>query len=171
MHLLRRRRRTGSAGQRRGNIKIWSEPVRQRQAADVRRDVINKITAGGRRRHYRPDLQGARTETRLRLRRLGLGNRLSRGCRGLIARRGGVDELYIGNVRRMIVMSFFARIRLVMILMTLFAVAAIPPTFAQKLGPDGAPNPTASVTPEQSLLKQVPRAVGRIDIPDTKAGV
>jgi formate dehydrogenase subunit gamma len=71
----------------------------------------------------------------------------------------------------MIVMSVLARIRLVMIAMTVFAIAAIGPTYAQKLAPDGAPDPTASVTPERTLLKQVPRVEGRIDIPDTKAGV
>jgi formate dehydrogenase subunit gamma len=71
----------------------------------------------------------------------------------------------------MIVMSFLARIRLVMIAVALLAIAATCPTFAQKLGPDGAPNPTASVAPERALLKQVPRVEGRIDIPDTKAGV
>jgi formate dehydrogenase subunit gamma len=58
-----------------------------------------------------------------------------------------------------------------MIALALLAIAATCPTFAQKLGPDGAPNPTASVTPERALLKQVPRVEGRIDIPDTKAGV
>src|SRR3979409_1292573 len=83
-------------------------------------------------------------------------------------RRGEPD---IGNVRRMIFMGFLARIRLVMIAIALFAMAAIPPAFAQKLGPDGAPNPTASVTPQRDLLKRVPRVEGRIDIPDTKAGV
>jgi formate dehydrogenase subunit gamma len=71
----------------------------------------------------------------------------------------------------MIVMNFLARILLVMIALALLAIAATCPTFAQKLGPDGAPNPTASVTPERALLKQVPRVEGRIDIPDTKAGV
>jgi formate dehydrogenase subunit gamma len=45
------------------------------------------------------------------------------------------------------------------------------PAMAQKLGPDGAPNPTASVIDQQTLLKQVPRVEGRIDIPDTKAAV
>jgi formate dehydrogenase subunit gamma len=39
------------------------------------------------------------------------------------------------------------------------------------LNPDGAPNPTASVTSERDLFKQVPRVEGRIDIPDTKASV
>jgi len=68
-------------------------------------------------------------------------------------------------------MSFLARIRLVMIAMTLFAMAVIFPAFAQKLGPDGAPNPTASVVDQQTLLKQVPRIEGRIDIPDTKESV
>jgi formate dehydrogenase subunit gamma len=71
----------------------------------------------------------------------------------------------------MIVMNFLARIRLVVIAVMLFAIAAIAPAVAQKVGPDGAPNPTASVTSERTLLKQMPRAEGRIDIPDTKAGV
>jgi formate dehydrogenase subunit gamma len=43
--------------------------------------------------------------------------------------------------------------------------------FAQKLNPDGAPNPDASHVSEQQLLKLVPRAEGRIDIPDAKAAV
>jgi formate dehydrogenase subunit gamma len=45
------------------------------------------------------------------------------------------------------------------------------PGIAQKIGPDGAPNPTASVTSERELFRQFPRAEGRIDIPDTKASV
>ncbi len=68
-------------------------------------------------------------------------------------------------------MSFLASIRLVIIAMTLFAIAVIFPTFAQKLGPDGAPNPTASAVDQRTLLKQVPRIEGRIDIPDTKESV
>jgi formate dehydrogenase subunit gamma len=71
----------------------------------------------------------------------------------------------------MIVMTFVARIRLVTLAMVLLGIAASSPAIAQKLGPDGAPNPTASVTSERSLLQQVPRAEGRIDIPDTKAAV
>jgi formate dehydrogenase subunit gamma len=69
-----------------------------------------------------------------------------------------------------IVMTFLERIRLVSFAMIL-VLAASDPTIAQKLGPDGAPNPTASVTSERDLFKQVPRAEGRIDIPDTKASV
>jgi formate dehydrogenase subunit gamma len=68
-------------------------------------------------------------------------------------------------------MSFLARIRVAAIAVALLAFAATGPAFAQKFGPDGAPNPTASVTPERTLLKQAPRAEGRIDIPDAKAGV
>jgi formate dehydrogenase subunit gamma len=68
------------------------------------------------------------------------------------------------------VMTFPARIRLVFLAMIL-ALAVLAPATAQKLGPDGAPNPTASVTSERDLLKQLPRAEGRIDIPDTKAAV
>jgi formate dehydrogenase subunit gamma len=71
----------------------------------------------------------------------------------------------------MIVMTFLARIRLVSFAMLLLALAVSAPAMAQKLGPDGAPNPTASVTSERELFKQFPRAEGRIDIPDTKASV
>jgi formate dehydrogenase subunit gamma len=70
-------------------------------------------------------------------------------------------------------MTRSARIRLLIVTVALLsiAVAAIVPVYAQKLGPDGASNPTASVVDEQRLLKQAPRVEGRIDIPDTKAGV
>jgi formate dehydrogenase subunit gamma len=71
----------------------------------------------------------------------------------------------------MIVMPFLARIRLVFFATMLFVLAVSAPALAQKLGPDGAPNPTASVTSERELFKQFPRAEGRIDIPDTKASV
>src|ERR1700692_4573182 len=70
----------------------------------------------------------------------------------------------------MVVMAFFARIRLaLLVIMLLLGIAAFGPAIAQKLNPDGAPNPTASVTSERDLLKQVPRIQGRIDIPDKKA--
>ena len=68
-------------------------------------------------------------------------------------------------------MTFLARIRLATLVMTLLGIVVCGPTFAQKLNPDGAPNPTASVTSERDLFKQVPRVEGRIDIPDTRARV
>jgi formate dehydrogenase subunit gamma len=72
----------------------------------------------------------------------------------------------------MIVMIFLARIRLTILVMMLsLGIAAFGPAIAQKLNPDGTPNPTASVTSERDLFKQVPRIEGRIDIPDTKASV
>jgi formate dehydrogenase subunit gamma len=71
----------------------------------------------------------------------------------------------------MIVMTFLANIRLVIIVMMLLTIAVSGPAIAQKLGPDGAPNPTASVTSERDLLKEFPRVEGRIDIPDSKAAV
>jgi formate dehydrogenase subunit gamma len=71
----------------------------------------------------------------------------------------------------MIVVTFLAHIRLVSFAMLLLALVVSAPGIAQKLGPDGAPNPTASVTSERELFKQGPRAEGRIDIPDTKASV
>jgi formate dehydrogenase subunit gamma len=69
------------------------------------------------------------------------------------------------------VMTLLAQLRLFAFAMMLVGMMASAPASAQKLGPDGAPNPTASVTSERDLLKQVPRIEGRIDIPDTKAAV
>jgi formate dehydrogenase subunit gamma len=68
-------------------------------------------------------------------------------------------------------MTLFARTRLLFAAIALLTMAVAVPVQAQKLGPDGAPNPTASVVNEQTLLKQFPRVEGRIDIPDTKAAV
>jgi formate dehydrogenase subunit gamma len=69
------------------------------------------------------------------------------------------------------VMTRLARIRLLIVTVAFLSIAAAVPGHAQKLGPDGAPNPTASVVDQSTLLKQAPRVEGRIDIPDTKAGV
>jgi formate dehydrogenase subunit gamma len=71
----------------------------------------------------------------------------------------------------MTAMTFLAHIRLVSFAALLLALMVSAPGIAQKIGPDGAPNPTASVTSERELLRQFPRAEGRIDIPDTKASV
>jgi formate dehydrogenase subunit gamma len=68
-------------------------------------------------------------------------------------------------------MTFLAHIRLVSFAALLLALMVSAPGIAQKIGPDGAPNPTASVTSERELFRQFPRAEGRIDIPDTKASV
>ena len=68
-------------------------------------------------------------------------------------------------------MIFLARIRLLIVAALLFSAAVGAPAFAQKLGPDGAPNPTASVRAQRDLLMQAPRVEGRIDIPDRKASV
>jgi formate dehydrogenase subunit gamma len=68
-------------------------------------------------------------------------------------------------------MTLVARARLVIVAVALLSVAAAVPARAETFGPDGAPNPTASVVDQGTLLKQVPRIEGRIDIPDTKAGV
>src|SRR5882762_11784819 len=68
-------------------------------------------------------------------------------------------------------MMLLARLRFFILAAALVIATACVPALAQKLGPDGAPNPTASVTSEQQLLKQAPRIEGRIDIPDTRAAV
>lgn len=67
--------------------------------------------------------------------------------------------------------TFLVRIRLLISALALLAIAGNIPAVAQQRGPDGAPNPTASVVNEQTLLQQFPRIEGRIDIPDLKAGV
>jgi formate dehydrogenase subunit gamma len=64
-----------------------------------------------------------------------------------------------------------ASMRLILLVAMLLLGAGAPSAYAITLGPDGAPNPTASVTDQGTLLKQAPRIQGRIDIPDTKAGV
>src|ERR1700684_1025245 len=71
----------------------------------------------------------------------------------------------------MTVMTFLARIRLATLVLLMLGLMIATPAVAQKLGPDGAPNPPASATSQRDLLKQVPRAEGRIDIPDRKAAV
>src|ERR1700682_1758275 len=93
--------------------------------------------------------------------------RVSRSERWLL----GVDASQVANSRRMIVMALGARIRILPVAVMFLVLAAMAPAWAQKLGPDGAPNPTASVTSERTLLQQVPRAEGRIDIPAVKGGV
>jgi formate dehydrogenase subunit gamma len=68
-------------------------------------------------------------------------------------------------------MTLFARIRLLIVTIVLLSMAAAVSLHAQKLGSDGAPNPTASAVDQHTLLKQAPRIEGRIDIPDAKAAV
>jgi formate dehydrogenase subunit gamma len=53
----------------------------------------------------------------------------------------------------------------------LAVIAMAPPSLAQQRNPDGAPNPTASVLSQQTLLHQSPRIEGRIDILDPRASV
>jgi len=68
-------------------------------------------------------------------------------------------------------MTLVARARLVIVTVALLSMVAAVSARAETFGPDGAPNPTASVVDQGTLLKQVPRIEGRIDIPDTKASV
>jgi formate dehydrogenase subunit gamma len=65
-----------------------------------------------------------------------------------------------------------ARIGLVVgVVAILMVVAVATPSTAQQLNPDGSPNPTASGVDEQTLLRQVPRIEGRIDIPNERESV
>jgi formate dehydrogenase subunit gamma len=53
-------------------------------------------------------------------------------------------------------------------ILTMIAATPVP---AQQLGPDGAPNPTASVASEQKLLQQSPRIEGQIAQPNERERV
>ena len=64
-----------------------------------------------------------------------------------------------------------AHIRYITIALAFVTMIAAMPVRAQQLGPDGAPNPTASVVSEPKLLKQSPRIEGRIDIPNRREHV
>jgi formate dehydrogenase subunit gamma len=68
------------------------------------------------------------------------------------------------------IVSLIARLRGSLVVLALLVVT-MTPVLAQKLNQDGSPNPDASATHEQQLLKMFPRAEGRIDIPDAKAAV
>jgi formate dehydrogenase subunit gamma len=67
-------------------------------------------------------------------------------------------------------MSLLPRIRLRCFILLMSCIVAAP-VCAQKLAPDGAPNPDASVVNQRTLLEEAPRIQGRIDIPDVKASV
>src|SRR5436190_10941960 len=62
-------------------------------------------------------------------------------------------------------------IRSIVIALAFLTMTAAMPVLAQQLGPDGAPNPTASVVSEPKLLQQSPRIEGQIDIPNPRARV
>jgi formate dehydrogenase subunit gamma len=64
-----------------------------------------------------------------------------------------------------------APIRSIIISFAILMMIAGNPALAQKLGPDGAPNPTASAMTEQQLLQQSPRIEGNIDQPIERARV
>src|SRR6478735_4918882 len=71
----------------------------------------------------------------------------------------------------MTMMNYLARIRSIIIVALTILIVAAPPALAQRLGPDGAPNPTASVASEQQLLQQSPRIEGHIAQPNERARV
>ena len=60
---------------------------------------------------------------------------------------------------------------IVIIALAILIVIAAIPAIAQQLGPDGAPNPTASAVSEDQLLQQLPRIEGQIDIPNERERV
>ncbi|UWU90964.1 formate dehydrogenase subunit gamma [Bradyrhizobium sp. CB1015] len=59
----------------------------------------------------------------------------------------------------------------ILIAFAILMMIALTPALAQTLGPDGAPNPTASTMTEQQLLQQSPRIEGNIAQPIERARV
>jgi formate dehydrogenase subunit gamma len=57
------------------------------------------------------------------------------------------------------------------VLGVLVMVAVVTPALAQQRNSDGSPDPTASVVDQNTLLREFPRIMGRIDIPDQRAAV
>lgn len=66
---------------------------------------------------------------------------------------------------------FFACLRVVLGTLMFLTIAGTLPVVAEQFAPDGAPDPTASGVSQQTLLREVPRIEGYIDIPDTRASV
>jgi len=72
---------------------------------------------------------------------------------------------------KMTMMRYLSHIRSIIIVVLTILVLVVPPAFALQLGPDGAPNPTASVASEQQLLQQSPRIEGLNAQPNERARV
>jgi formate dehydrogenase subunit gamma len=100
---------------------------------------------------------------------MGLDHRLLRGHRGLTSL--GTAERPTANQRENDKRRHLAYIRSISIVALTILTLAVTPVLAQQLGPDGAPNPTASVASEQQLLLQSPRIEGLIAQPSERARV
>ena len=66
---------------------------------------------------------------------------------------------------------FLACLRVALGTLMFLTIAGTLPVVAEQFAPDGAPDPTASGVSQQTLLREVPRIEGYIDIPDTRASV
>ena len=157
------------------------------QAAAVRRDVLDQVAAGRRRRHHRADLQGARGQARLRLRRLGLEDRLQRNDRDLDDRHGGracanhasppVSQAKRGTENSgrtrhgAILARYFAQARFIVGALALLFVVTLGPVSAQQQ--PTSVNPTASSVKEDQLLNALQggdASAAASRIPDAKSG-
>src|SRR6516165_5494699 len=158
MHLLRRR--SGTGRQHGGVREIRRQPSGRGQIALVRRNVLDQVVARRRWRDHRPNLQGAGSQARLRLRRLGLEDRLSRDHHVITRRR----EAERGGI---CVTAPVAKLRIIVGTLTLLWVAVCwCPVAAQQ--PESV-DPTASAVNERQLLQQFKTIQGRGSIPDTKS--
>jgi formate dehydrogenase subunit gamma len=73
--------------------------------------------------------------------------------------------------RVQVLMTLLARVRHAVALLVFSAMLGALPAGAQQSNPQQPVDPDASAVKEQTLLQQVPRIEGRIDIPDKKASV
>ena len=157
------RRRPGGGRLQGGVREVRLQPPGRGQAAAVRRDVLDQVAARRRRRDHRADLQGARGQARLRLRRLGLEDRLSRNDRDLMVAWRAVTRgtllhaptLSGARKRRTGMASLLAHARIIIgALAIVFVVAVAAPASAQQ---PSSVNPTASSVKEEQLLQQLNR--------------
>src|SRR5262249_61009453 len=142
------------------------------QTATLCRDVLDQVSARRRRRGHRANLQGTRIETWLRLRCLGLADRVRRDDRDLtelyrrraLRRRPTTNRDFIG---RSGMARLFARIRTIAAAFGLLILIIGPPSspvFAQV-------DPNASAVQEKQLLDKLKTIQGLGTIPDTKSYV
>jgi formate dehydrogenase subunit gamma len=73
--------------------------------------------------------------------------------------------------RVQVLMTLLARVRHAVALLVFLTMLGALPAGAQQSNPQQPVDPDASAVKEQTLLQQVPRIEGRIDIPDKKASV
>src|SRR5258707_3556233 len=156
------------------------QPPRRGQAADLRRDVLDQVAAGGGWRDHRRNLQGARNEARLRFGYVGLEDRLQRftdrlmqTSSPLLRRRSRNTQNRKGVVQMPSSLSTLkASIARASIVKAVCAAMALLFVLAHPAAAQLSFKPTAEAVQEDKLLnalKEGDKISGRVSIPDGNA--